>query len=177
MNESRSIKNILLTGPPGGGKTTVVKEAVGRLPCVAGGFFTSDIREKGVRQGFKVESLDGRAGILAHVAISGPHHVGKYGVNVADFERVGVDSLREAMNRKGVIVIDEIGRMELFSERFRSELMRALDSDRPVLATIQQKRDPFLDAIRSRPDTLVLRVSRSNRSHVVEQLLAILSKM
>ena len=164
-------KNIFLTGRPGVGKTTLVHRVVERLPHLAGGFFTREMRENGTRVGFELELLDGRKGLLAHVRSDSPYRVGKYGVEVAAFEQIGVEGLKEALSRPGVIVVDEVGRMELYSERFQSTVRTVLDSDHIVFGVLQAKRNPFLDAIRSRDDVSVIEVTVANRDRLAPSVL------
>ncbi len=104
----------LLTGRPGTGKTSLIKEAVARYRSRAGGFYTEEIRSQGTRLGFKLVTLDGQEAVLSHVGIQSPYRVGKYGVDVGSLERVGVATLRQAVKERDLIVVDEIGKMELF---------------------------------------------------------------
>jgi nucleoside-triphosphatase len=99
------------------------------------------------------------------------HRVGRYGVNVQDIDAVAVPAIESAVREKKIVVIDEIARMELFSEAFRRAVTLALDSPCPVLATIQMRRDPFLDAIRERGDVRILTVTPENRKQLVGELL------
>ncbi|HYL80544.1 MAG TPA: nucleoside-triphosphatase, partial [Candidatus Acidoferrum sp.] len=109
---------VLITGAPGSGKTTLIRGVVAELPGRAGGFFTEEIREGEARVGFRVSALDGRTGILAHVkSVLGPK-VGRYRVDVASFEAVGVDALEAATRESDLGVVAEIGKMELCSSRF-----------------------------------------------------------
>ena len=110
-----NIKNFLLAGRPGIGKTTVA-EAIIREFEDAGGFVTGEIRESGTRKGFRITTVDGETATLAHVRFSSPVKVGKYGVDLQTLDRVAVPSVRTAIKHKQVIVIDEIGRMELASK-------------------------------------------------------------
>jgi nucleoside-triphosphatase len=127
--------NVLLTGKPGVGKTTIIKKVVeGREN--AGGFYTEEIRDR-YRKGFKIMTLDGEEGILAHVDIKNRRTVGKYGVNTPDIDAIAVKSVEESLDRE-IIVIDEIGKMELYSEKFRDILGKALDTGN-VLGTIMGK--------------------------------------
>lgn len=164
-------KNILLTGKPGTGKTTLIKEIVTELGIDAGGFHTSEIREAGKRMGFAIESLDGRSGVLAHVDFPGPHRVSKYGVNLKDLESIGVEAVLRAIKENSLIVIDEIGKMELYSQRFREAVMTALDSPKPVLGTIKLSRDPFTNEIKSRVDTQLLTLTKSNQEQTKAEIL------
>jgi len=144
------------------------------LPFEAGGFYTEEIRERGQRKGFALVTLSGRRGILAHVDFSSRYRVGKYKVNLEDLERIGVRELEESLRRKGLIVVDEIGKMELFSLRFQEIVLRILDSHKPVLATIMKKSHPYADAIKARPDVQVFEVAPSNRDELVEEIANIL---
>lgn len=166
------MSNIFLTGRPGAGKTTAIRKLMAGLPKIAGGFYTEEIRQGGARQGFKIRSLDGQEGVLAHVKCRSKHRVGKYGVNVAAFEEVGVKAVEDALEREGVIVMDELGKMELYSEKFREVVIRALDSPLPVLGTIQDRKTPFLDSIRARADTQVFRLTPESRETVVVEVAA-----
>lgn len=168
------MKNLLVTGRPGSGKTTLVESVIQRFAGTAGGFTTSEIREGGVRKGFRIRALDGQAGVLAHVDIASPIRVGKYGVDLRAIESIAVRAVRSAVAGSRIVVIDEIGRMETACEQFRQAVRDALDSSRVVLATIQQRPDPFADSLKSRADTRVFELTEQNRNRVREQVLAFL---
>jgi nucleoside-triphosphatase len=163
-------KTILLTGRPRVGKTTIIKEVVRSLPGQAGGFYTEEIRERGRRQGFKIVTLDGREGILAHVDIKSPMRVSKYGVNLADLEGIGVTAIREAIARKDYVVIDEIGKMELFSKAFKDAVWEAVHSDKLVLGTITLRPHPWADRIKALPQVTVVEVTKANRDKIARQI-------
>jgi len=164
--------NILLTGNPRVGKTTIIKKVVENLKDV-GGFYTEEIRE-GYRKGFRIITLDGKEGILAHMDIKSRYRVGKYGVNIEDLENIAVKSVEEGLDRD-IIVIDEIGKMELFSEKFRNILEKALDKGK-VLGTIMKKSNYFADKVKNRKDVKVLLVEESNRDMLVEEIKEILNQ-
>ena len=166
---------ILITGRPGIGKTTVIQKVLERVKPVAGGFFTEEIRERGNRLGFRVRDIHtGKEGILAHVEHRGGPRVGKYGVDVDSFEQIGVAALVEAMRREGCVVIDEIGKMELCSKAFREAVGKLMDSEHPVIATIAAHDDPFLNALRSRPDVELVEVTASNRDELAGRIIAVI---
>ena len=165
------MKNILLTGVPGIGKTTIIQKVLGQTSARVGGFYTQEIREGKRRVGFRIVSLDGKEGILAHTHSKSRWRVGKYGVNVEETDRIGVAALERAVEESDLIVIDEIGRMELFSERFRQAVVHCLDSRTDVLGTIQMKRLPSLDTIRSRKDVVLIEVTTGNRHSLPETIL------
>jgi nucleoside-triphosphatase len=164
-------KVYLLSGGPGVGKTSIIKEAVAKMNIEAGGFYTEEIREGGIRQGFRIVTLDGRQATLAHVDIPSPHRVSKYGVDIESLDRVGVSALREAINRSDLVVIDEIGKMELFSPAFRQVVLQALESEKRVLGTIMLAPHSWADEIKRHPGVALLPVSRENRHQVLGEVL------
>ncbi len=169
-------KAILLTGNPGCGKTTVLQRVVARLTQSAGGFYTQEIRQRGVRKGFGVTSLDGRKGVLASVEVKSPKKVGKYGVNLSALDEVAARSIEEAVAAKKIVVIDEIGPMEILSERFRNAVMSALRSESLILGTIVRRSLPFTDEIKAMPHVTVIEVNRENREELVGQILSLLQR-
>jgi nucleoside-triphosphatase len=163
-------KKILLTGRPGCGKTTLIKRVVNNLPQSAGGFYTEEIRDGGTRAGFKIVTLDGREVVFAHVDFKTPEHVGKYGLDLSALERIGIDAVRQAIQARRLVVIDEIGPMEIRSPIFREAVNEALDSKVPLLATIFARPLPFTEAIKSRPDVKLIDVRLDNRERLVSEL-------
>ena len=129
------------------------------------GFITEEIRERGERVGFRVETLAGERATLAHVNLPGPPRVGRYGVDVAAFEAVALPAL-DAIRDDDVVIIDEIGKMELASRRFRDRVMDAFARRVRVVATIQLAHDPFTDARRERADVEVVRVTTRQRDRL-----------
>ena len=171
---SRSAKNILITGLPGVGKTTLIKKLIERLrdehPV---GFCTSEIRERGERKGFELNGLDGRRGILAHVSGHSPFRVGKYQVDVSAFERF-LDAVPFFDPTCTLVVLDEIGKMECFSPKFKKLLLDLLDSDKNVVATIARKGDAYIEAIKRRQDAVLYEITAGNRDALLEQILAVI---
>ncbi len=164
---------LLLTGRPGVGKTTVIRSVVARLGAAAGGFHTEEIREAGKRTGFRLVALDGPTGILASLNNPGPYRVGRYGVHLDNLEQVGVPALWRAIRRSevSVVVIDEIGKMELLSPIFREALLEVLDSPKAVLGTITMARSRWAASVKRRPDVTLLEVTLANRSTLPEMIL------
>jgi nucleoside-triphosphatase len=167
---------ILLTGPPGCGKTTAIRKVLERLEVEAHGFFTQEMREGGRRTGFKLITLGGQEGVLAHTSIGGEARVGKYGVDLSVMDGIAVDAIREGIAAAGLIVIDEIGPMELLSAKFRSVVIEALEADLPLLGTIMRRRSPFADRLKARQDVRVIEMRRGTTESIVEQIMVHLSR-
>ena len=153
------------------GKTTVIMKVIEGFRGRAGGFYTEEIRRGNIREGFRIKTLDGRDGILAHVNRPGPFRVGRYGVDVDAFDEIAIPSLERALERGELIIIDEIGKMELFSSRFRSLIRRILASDERILGVIHQRSDPFSQRIRQWPAVEILTVTEKNRSSLPSIIL------
>lgn len=149
MSERPTPPAYLLTGPPGGGKSTIIKrvvDQVGREHC--GGFYTEEVREHGARTGFRLVTLDGRGGLLAHEGISSPMHIGRYGIDLRYLDTVGVAAVADSLVQKRLVVIDELGPMEAYSAPFRQIVLDALNSTVPLLGTIVFRPHPWLDTIK-----------------------------
>ena len=168
------MKNVLITGKPGVGKSTLVRrliELARSKGFKVGGLSTPEMRVGGRRVGFKlVDIATGDEGVLAKIGIRGPM-VSKYGVNLNDLRRVGVGAIKRAMMESDLIIIDEIGKMELFSEEFKQAVVEALNSEKPVVATIGKLlRDPFVKEILSRKDVLLFEITVRNRDEILYEI-------
>ncbi len=163
-------KNILLTGPPRRGKSTVIEKLVKQIQRPVIGFFTREIKEKGRRVGFAIITLDGEEGILAHEESKSPRRVGKYGVNIDELDRIAVPSMIPRTADQ-IVIIDEIGKMECLSPLFRGTLAKTLDSPNPVIGSIAQRGNPFIEKIKVRQDIFLLAVSEKNRDSLPAGLL------
>jgi len=175
-----SKKNILLTGRPKAGKSTLVLKVVETLKkegCLPGGFYTMEVREGESRIGFNINTLEGKTGILARVGLESSYRLGKYGIDMEQFEEIALAALEYAIEKREIIIIDEIGYMELKSRRFRDLVLMALDSEKPVLATVMKNRFDFPDSIKARDDTEVIRVRVDNRDILVDKITGSLKKL
>jgi len=166
-------KNILLTGPPRCGKSTLIAKLVKQFRQPVTGFFTREIREKGQRVGFAILTMDGKEGVLAHKDSRSEIRVSKYGVNIEDLDQIAVPSMIPNKPDQ-FVVIDEIGKMECFSLLFRETLIKVLDSPHPVIGSIALKGGPFIQKIKERKDVLLVNISEKNRdslpAHLWEQI-------
>jgi len=135
--------NILLTGPPGSGKTRLIQKIVEDLKkqgIAVGGLLTPEVRNGNERTGFHiVDILTGEQGLMADASFNSDVKVGRYGVNVDIIRDIGVNALTRAINRCDIIVIDEIGKMELYSREFQDAVEQALSSDKPLIGTVGEK--------------------------------------
>jgi len=171
-------KNILITGLPGVGKTTLIQkfaqELKGSHPV---GFYTAETRERGTRNGFELVSLDGRRGVLSHAGMKSHQRVGKYRVDVIGFDAL-LDSIPFFDPLRRLIIIDEIGKMECFSDKFRKLLKALLDSEKVVIATIALKGEGLISEIKAREDVKLYEITRSNRDSLLGEILkALKSKL
>ena len=160
----------LLTGKPGTGKTSLIKQAVAELEGRAGGFYTEEIRSRGTRLGFKLVTLDGREAILAHTDFNKRFQVGKYGVDVESLDRVGVPALQKAAEQCDLVIVDEIGKMELFSANFRGVVSAIIGGGKRVLGTIMFHSNPWADAIKRQPQVELVTVTRASYDQVLADL-------
>jgi nucleoside-triphosphatase len=165
------IKNILITGRPGIGKTTLIKKIAQNLPGKIGGFYTSEIRENDQRVGFSIIDFYGNKGILAHVKIKSPVKVSKYGINFVDLENIGVAAIRRAQKEADFILVDEIGKMELASSKFKSAILSALNCPKICIATIMQKDNYLTRRIKNRSDVKLFEITLENRDSLANEII------
>ncbi|HID20090.1 MAG TPA: NTPase [Methanophagales archaeon] len=159
-----------ITGKPKIGKSTIIKEVIRRLKAegiAVGGMLTSDIHERGRRVGFSIEDINsGVKGVLAHVHQRGTK-VGKYGVNLIDLDSIGTSSIKDAVSRPdiAVIIVDEIGPMELKSKRFINAIEEAIRSDKHIIVSVHQRSEHEL-VRRIKRDFEIFVVTEENRDGI-----------
>jgi len=165
------IPKIGITGMPSVGKTqTLIKiiEFLEKSGYTVEGMITEPIIEKNKRVGFYVRDWQTREKeVFAHIDIDSKDRVGKYGVNINALEKIGVPAIEKAINDEeiNIIIIDEIGKMEMLSERFCEIVIEAMDSDKPIMVTLHKKsRSPLLQDVRRRDDIRILEVTPVNRN-------------
>ncbi|MBN2230301.1 MAG: AAA family ATPase [Candidatus Thorarchaeota archaeon] len=166
--------NILLTGKPGVGKSTVIQKVIGKIGIEGvSGFWSLEIRVKGRRVGFSIQTTDGAVGTLAHVDNTEGPRVGNYVVSTKDIEEIAIPALRHARESSKIIIIDEIAAMELQSPLFAPEVRRCLDTGR-VVGTLQMHSGTFQDEVREHPDTILLHITLENRNSIPAKVFSLL---
>ncbi len=164
----------LVTGAPGVGKSTAVSKVVLRLKSagvIVGGCSTSERKSGGVRVGFEVKDLTtGRSGELASVSLRFGPRVGRYRVNLTDLAKVGAGGVEAAADSSELIVIDEVGPMELVSPEFRRAVRRCIDSGKPILAVVHERLDDdLLNELRSKA-TATFNLTVETRDEIADEL-------
>lgn len=167
--------HILITGVPGSGKTTLFKRLLDTLRNLNPiGFYTSEIREGGTRKGFSLKSLDGRSGVLAHVGFRTGYRVGKYAVDLKGFDAF-LSPLVLLSPQSGLVMIDEIGKMECLSAAFRKWIKQVFDSPKTIVATIAQRGGGPIAELKNRSDVRLFTLARENQEEVFVKICSILS--
>jgi nucleoside-triphosphatase len=162
-------KNIFLTGAPSSGKTTVIKKIIAGLAAHANGFYTEEVRLEDKRVGFLMKTLEGTKGYLAHQEIKSTIHIRRYGVSIENIESIAVPSL--VPRNTNIIILDEIGKMECFSEVFKKAALQALDSPNIVIGTITLGGDDFIQSVKHRIDIEIHEVTVDNRDSLPDLIL------
>ena len=176
------IPKIGITGMPSVGKTEALIKIIDKIE-VSGykieGMITETLLQDNKRVGFYVKDwLTNEREVFAHIDFDLKDKVGKYGVDLNVLERVGVTAIEKAINDENIdiIIIDEIGKMEMLSEKFCETVIDALDSEKPILVTLHKKsRTPLLQDIRRRDDIRILEVTAVNRNllpYKIEKIMA-----
>jgi nucleoside-triphosphatase len=164
---------IFLTGEPRCGKSTVLMKIIDILKkkgLNVGGFISPEIRDRNDRTGFKVVDIhSGEEGTLASINQKTGPHVGKYHVDLEDFERVALKALNFAMEECDVVCIDEVGTMELFSQKFKEKIEKILELEKPVVVVLHRNL-----ANKYKKYGKVIYVTPENRERLPEEIIKLI---
>jgi nucleoside-triphosphatase len=169
---SPSPVRLLISGRPGAGKTTVLSrlsELLREAGVPVSGFLTRERRQRGRRVGFEIETFEGVRGVLAHVELPGPPRVGRYGVDLETFEALALPAIKPP-GEKHVVLVDELGKMELASTRFREATVALFDDPVPIVASVQTSPHPFTARLKGRADVEILPLTPGNRDRLPGEL-------
>lgn len=166
---------IFLTGRPGSGKSTVLMKIIEQLKAEGlkvGGITTPEVRARGYRTAFKVLDLfSGEEGTLASIDQPLGPRVGKYRVDIPDFERVALPALDFALRECDIICVDELGKMEFFSAKFKQKVNEILKSEKPVIAAVHRNYAKIYEKIGT-----MLHVTPENREKIADTIISHISK-
>lgn len=174
-----------MTGNPGIGKTSILLKVVDYLKSKGfsvGGMISREVRLQNTRVGFEILDISSsRRGWLAHVNQKSGPQVGRYRVNMNDLETIGVSAIMQAVRSSDVIAIDEVGPMELFSEKFKDAVNRAVESGKLVIGIVHRNaRDKLINGLKRREETKLFDVTLSNRERfheiITKEALSFLDK-
>lgn len=166
QNSTSNKSAVFLTGHPGVGKTTIIQHIIDRLDIPVGGFYTRELRQDSHRIGFEVVTLEGQTAVLATTqtqTFSRPAQFGRYTVDLDAIDRVAVQALHKAWQNGHLIIVDEIGPMEILSQKFCVTIWELLNSGAEILGTIVERPYPFADDIKKHPATDLVLVTVENR--------------
>lgn len=160
-------KPFLLTGKPRVGKSTLIKNLINEIGFdLCGGFYTEEIRNSNDRIGFRCVSMDGETVEISHVDSPSQIRIGRYGVNVEKFEEFAIRKLNEAMKFKKIIILDEIGFMQMISKPFQKVVKEMVLNRNIVLGTIPADSHPDIDPIKFSKEVELISVNEWNRDKV-----------
>ena len=169
----------VLTAPPKTGKSTAIKKIINMLGtknCC--GFYTKEMIEDGRRVGFKIVTLNGKEGILADVSYDGEYRIGKYGVNLKEFEKVALTELESIINADNdkYVIIDEIGPMQLFSDKYKELLLKIASTDKKIIGTAFYESYDWLDDFKKLDNVELIEINEMNRNDVPMEVVEKISK-
>ncbi|HKS59221.1 MAG TPA: NTPase [Thermoplasmata archaeon] len=169
-----------ITGLPGSGKTQTLLRIIQLLEqegLRVGGMVTEPIVEHQRRSGFQITNwLTKEKAVFAHEGLKSRIHSGRYGVDLSALEGLGIQALTEARQNADVIVIDEVGKMEVESEAFTHSVVETLDANKSIVMTLHKKsRNPLLQDIRRRDELRLLEVTPVNKNLLAFKIVKLLT--
>ena len=176
LNTRDTARVLWLTGAPGIGKTTVIERvAEARAGSRLAGFYTEEICEHGVREGFRLANFRDDSAVMAHVEFPKRYCVGRYGVDVSAIDEIAAAALSPALP-VDIYLIDEVGKMECMSRRFVHALRTLLNQPTTVVGTIGRAGGGVIAELKRWPGSALWEVTRENRNGLPSHVLAWLDK-
>ena len=168
-------KKLLITGAPGTGKTTLLKKLAYWLienGFSVKGFFTEEVRKKGKRQGFIIKLFSKEKSFWLAKREKGSPRVGSYRVFVENLDQAILELKKDLINStdKTLWFIDEIGKMELLSQNFKTFINELVNSQLVLVSTIAESKVDFIERLKNREDVVLCRINPENRNFVFERL-------
>lgn len=174
MADSEERKNLLITGKPRSGKTTLAKAIAQRLKDLKlGGFYTEEILSGRRRVGFEAVGFSGARARLAHVEFESSFSVGRYGVALSDFDQFLQREIREAQG-VDLFMIDEIGKMECYSRTFVRLVSSILEGEMPLCATVSLTGEGFIEDVKRREDVRIFTASPGKIDSLADEVSSLL---
>lgn len=160
-----------LSGVPRVGKTTALKKIIAEIGSEKfSGFYSEEVVVNYQRTGFKVISLDGTESIFASIYSNSLTRVGRYGIDIKKFENIAIHSINKSLNQNKIIVIDEIGPMQISSNKFLYTIENLLESSHTVLGTIYFDSHPVIDKIKQKKDINTFHLNKHNNKDIIRRI-------
>ncbi len=168
---SNKKQTILLTGQPGVGKSTIIKQLAQKAGNQSGGFYTREVRGGGRRIGFEIVTFVGANAYLAKKSqqqcFENEAIFKGYCVNLDGIEKIAVPAMLKARDESKIIFVDEIGPMEICSRKFCSVIWELLEDDNvSMMGTIVRRQYRFADQVKKHPRVRIVEVTEGNRDTI-----------
>lgn len=152
-------------------------DLLGKENCI--GFYTEEIRDSETcqRTGFMIKTLSGKQAVLASTFFDSKLKIGKYGVNIEEFEKICLPTLESALDNDKIIIIDEIGPMQMYSERYKELLLRLEKSEKIIVGTIFSDKYDFIDDYKKLMNVDTIELTFENRDVMPQKILKLVSNI
>ncbi len=166
------MKKFVVMAHRGSGKTTLAERIIKECNRPVYGFFTRKYPDRLTEDGLCPIYIFPAGGepVFDDAHLIGLGGNGNHYTNTDVFDQTGV-SLLECDDKNGIIIMDEIGFLEMEAELFKSKVLEVLGGDIPVLLMLKAKmRNEFVRAVRSYPGIEFIYMDETNRDQVYETI-------